>query len=260
MNNEIIQKAKEAGKGNWWNTFGPYLLLYGILMLGAFICIVPVLGFIAYFYCALLLTIGFNAYCLKLLHGERKLSTMFSGFNSANIGRWTIFTLWFALFLGVYFAIYFGLSLIPKVGIYLALLFEIPYLVICFGISQCTYILIDRPDLKPLDTFKESWRIMKGHKWRYCWLSVRIVGLPLILILIGYPLMLMVAVFDKVVLQIIFFLIGLPFILAGIIWIICIFGRVAMFPVVFYEAIKGEKTPIGPAEEEVPSDGDPVVL
>lgn len=33
-----------------------------------------------------------------------------------------------------------------------------------------------------------------------------------------------------------------------------------MFPVVFYEAIKGEKTPIGPADEEVSNDGDPVVL
>lgn len=217
MNKEIIQKAKEAGKGNWWNTFGPYLLLYGILMLGAFICIVPVLGFIAFFYCALLLAIGFNAYCLKLLHGERKLSTMFSGFKSANIGRWTKFVLWFALFFVVYFAIYFGLSMIPKVGIYLALLFEIPYMIICFGISQCTFVLIDNPDVKPLDTFMESWRLMKGHKWRYFWLSLRICLIPLILIFIGYPVVMLSLLTEEVMLQIVLVLIGLPFTLTGLI-------------------------------------------
>ncbi|MCQ2749558.1 MAG: hypothetical protein MJ246_06315 [Clostridia bacterium] len=87
MNNEIIRKAKEAGKGNWWNTFGPYLLLYAILMAGTFICIVPILGLIAFFYLSLLLTIGFNAYLLKLNKGEVKLSNMFMGFKGANIGR-----------------------------------------------------------------------------------------------------------------------------------------------------------------------------
>lgn len=100
---------------------------------------------------------------------------------------------------------------------------------------------------------------MKGHKWRYFWLSLRIVGIPLILILLGYPLVLVVVAFEEIALQAVLLAIGLPLMLAGLIWIICIFGRVALFPVIFYETIKGEKTPIGPVEETV-EDGDPVVL
>lgn len=186
MNKEIISKAIEMGKGNWWNLFGPYLLFYVILCGCALLNFIPIVGLLAYVFLAFLLGCGYNMYCYNLYNGKHSLKDLFCGFKNKNIGRWTKFLLWFVLIIGGFVLVLTLLMMIPFVGPFLYIIGFIPYMILCFGISQSTWILFEEPELKTIDILKKSWNLMKGHKWRYFWLSLKICLVPLILVLVGY--------------------------------------------------------------------------
>lgn len=220
---------------------------------GSFVCIIPLLGALAYTWAAALLAFGFNFLTYNCFFKKQSLSDLFAGFTGKNIGRWTQFLLWFMLIVGGCVVVLSILMLIPFVGPILYIIGYIPYIILCFGICMSTYILFEEPEMKTIDIMKKSWNMMNGHKWRYFWLSLAIQWLPLIFIVVGYGLIIggtFAINYSNLVLTLVLMIPGIILTLVGIVWDIAIFARIALLPVVFYDAIKGEKTP---AIEEAPA-------
>ncbi|MCR5186886.1 MAG: DUF975 family protein [Clostridia bacterium] len=62
------------------------------------------------------------------------------------------------------------------------LAFIIPGIILSFGYTLTTYLLIDNPDMEILDVLKNSRTMMKGNKWRYFCLVISFIGWFLLLI------------------------------------------------------------------------------
>lgn len=69
------------------------------------------------------------------------------------------------------------------------LLLIIPGIIKSLSYSMATYILIENPNMNPLDAITESRRLMDGHKWEYFVLQLSFIGWMLLSVLtfgIGY--------------------------------------------------------------------------
>lgn len=71
-------------------------------------------------------------------------------------------------------------GLIVGVGIMLLI---IPGIIAALGLSQVYFIMADKPETDPIEAIKESWELMKGHKWDYFVLGLRFLPWALLCIL-----------------------------------------------------------------------------
>lgn len=57
-----------------------------------------------------------------------------------------------------------------------SLLFVIPGIIALYSYSMTYYIMLDNPNLKPIQAIKESKRIMQGHKFDFFKLQISFIG------------------------------------------------------------------------------------
>ena len=103
-------------------------------------------------------TLGSASYFLKLSRGEEvKLEELFSKGN---------------LFIKA-----ICITIVGGVIIFAGcLLFIIPGIILAFGYSMTTYILLDNPEVGVTEALKQSREMMKGHKMQYFILNLSFIG------------------------------------------------------------------------------------
>ena len=57
-----------------------------------------------------------------------------------------------------------------------SLLLIVPGIIAAYRYSQAVYLLLDHPELSPMDCIRESSRLMKGHKWELFVLNLSFIG------------------------------------------------------------------------------------
>lgn len=61
------------------------------------------------------------------------------------------------LLVTILFGLFIGLGVVALI---------IPGIIVALGLSMCEFLLVDTKD-KPMDIIKNSWNMMKNHKWEY---------------------------------------------------------------------------------------------
>lgn len=75
------------------------------------------------------------------------------------------------------FGRYFVLNLLIGIFVFLwSLLFVIPGIIAGFRYSQAAFLMMDDPDLSPLDAIRQSKELMRGHKWEYFVMTLSFLG------------------------------------------------------------------------------------
>lgn len=167
---ELKEKAKESLTGKYGDAIGIVLLLFAISFITGIGCNIlkDILGISKDSYsilntiCSLILsglfTLGYTSYFLKISRDEDvEISELWSKMNlfvpyivvSILIGLFT--TLW-------------------------ALLLIIPGIIAAFSYSMTFYIMLDNPEMSPMEAIKESKRIMNGHKMDLFILELSFLG------------------------------------------------------------------------------------
>lgn len=169
----IKENAKNMLKGNLAVVLKPTLIVFFIsfmfnlvlevthgnnhILLTDEISITYMLGSLAISIFLTPLTIGQNYYMLKFVRNEDP----------------QINDLWkpFSKFVPIIITI-FLMALLISIGY---IFFIIPGIILIFGFSMTTYILADN-ELRPVETLKESWNLMKGYKLDYFIFNVSFIG------------------------------------------------------------------------------------
>lgn len=167
---ELKEKAKMSLDGKYGDAIGIVLLLFAISfivggcagflksMMGLTENSYKILTNVASFIISALFTFGYSSYFLKVSRDEDvEISELWSKMNlfipyivaSVLVGIFT--TLW-------------------------ALLFIIPGIIAALGYSMTYYIMLDHPEMSPLEAIKESKKIMNGHKLDYFILQLSFLG------------------------------------------------------------------------------------
>ena len=202
---EIKQKAKEIIKGKMWDIWKPLLIFLLILFVFVFIFVSfkiveqsNLLGVILIFILCIVVfifTLGYFSYIMKLIRGqEYSISDLFS-FYKQKLGLSVltqivvsviiyicslIGTIAFSViflpalvdvitFMTDISTISYNTLIITLVGKFLfSLLFFIPAVVVSLGYSMIHFLLIEsNGNEKVINIVKNSWNLMKGHKWNY---------------------------------------------------------------------------------------------
>ncbi len=163
---EIKEKAKEIAKENLKKFWKAYLLIFLISILcnigiellfnensTMYACLTLVVSFFTS-----TLSVGFNAYILKMIRGEEPIREDIFQFvgNILPIAAISLLLLLF-IFLG-------GILLI------------IPGIIMALGYSMVFYIYADNQDLTPMDYLEKSRKMMKGYKWNYFVFGLSFIG------------------------------------------------------------------------------------
>ena len=53
-------------------------------------------------------------------------------------------------------------------------------IIVSLCVALCFYLILDNPGMKSIEAIKTSWRLMKGHKGRYFYISLSFIGLLLL--------------------------------------------------------------------------------
>lgn len=61
-----------------------------------------------------------------------------------------------------------------------SLLFIVPGILFAYSFSMVYYVMNDRPELSPMEALKESYRLMKGHRWQLFCLTLSFIGWALL--------------------------------------------------------------------------------
>lgn len=157
---ELKSKAKSQLKEKLWLCIGTvfvFSLLINIFNLSANIelsdsvtIVLNILGFLL----SGVLTVGLSKFLLNVIKNENpKFTDLFSGF------KIYLKTLGLMLLIGV----------LILAG---TLFFVIPGIIIGLGVSMAPYILAEDNSKGVIQSLKESWRLMKGHKWEYFVLQI----------------------------------------------------------------------------------------
>lgn len=144
---EVKQIAKAAmPNGHWWNVLNCLL--------------VDTINSAAGFLLASNLKAGNFKYYASRLEGKPvEFSETFEGFKDKRAGK------------GI------GLSVLTWVFVSLwSLLFIIPGIIMSYAYEMVPVILLNKPETKVMDAFRESKKMMKGHKWKLFVLELSFLG------------------------------------------------------------------------------------
>lgn len=107
---------------------------------------------------SLFLSLGMASYCMKIARGEDpEITELFSKGN-----------ILLKVFVSAFLA---GLLIVCGM-----VAFIIPGIIISLGLSMINYIYIDNPEVGMVEVLKQSWNMMKGHKWSYFCLGLSFLG------------------------------------------------------------------------------------
>ena len=106
-----------------------------------------------------LLLCGYNLYTLRAVRGEETggVETLFACFRQ--FGRFVVAYLLMNLLILLW-----------------SLLFVIPGVIATLAYSQTVYIMLDDPDITPMEALRASTQLMRGHKGEYFVLSLSFLG------------------------------------------------------------------------------------
>lgn len=110
-----------------------------------------------------LVTFGWQLYCLRASRGEEPggAETLFACFRQ--------------------FWRFFCLQVLTAVFTFLlSLLFVIPGIIASFAYSQAVYIMLDHPEMTPMQAIRASRQLMRGHKWECFVLEASFYGWSLL--------------------------------------------------------------------------------
>ena len=201
---ELKKLAREALPGKFGTLIGTYAI-YGVIALTANIiisilfpssysqtnsiihlCIQLILSFIWTVFGA-----GFIFQSLKVCRGETiGIGDLFYGF-SHHPDKFIVIALLQTLITILFFVPGFILMYIAGIsssaffaffipGLLVILVGYVAFFIVFIGLSLCYYLIIDNPEMTALNSFGESWKLMKGHKGRLFYLSLSFVGLTLL--------------------------------------------------------------------------------
>ncbi|MGI9118075.1 MAG: DUF975 family protein [Minisyncoccia bacterium] len=160
-NKVLMAQAREILKDKWSKSIGIVFLSMAIVMAANFI---PVIGWLLTYFISGAFLYGTAVYFLNLSRGkEVSIEQLFDGFN--HYGRT----------LGAY--------LLQMLFIFLwTLLFIIPGIIAAYSYALVFYILVDEPNLKPLEALRKSKKMMDGNKAKLFYLGLRFLGWVLLCI------------------------------------------------------------------------------
>jgi len=161
-NKVLMAQARESLKGNWGKAIGVCLLSMAITMV---VNIVPGIGPILVYFITGAFMFGTALFFLNLSRGkETSVDQLFDGFNHyvRTLGTYLLYILFVMLW---------------------TLLLIIPGIIAAYGYSQAFFILVDEPNLKPLEALRKSKKMMYGNKAKLFYLGLRFIGWMLLCVL-----------------------------------------------------------------------------
>jgi uncharacterized membrane protein len=165
---ELRKNAREQLKNNWG-----LAVLVGLIYLAINVItsLEETISFFSFLILTGPLTAGLTLVYLKLSRSESsQVQELFDGFKR--------------------FVDFFVLNIVSTVFILLwSLLLIVPGIIAAIRYSQAYFLMIDDPNLKPLDAIKQSSRMMDGYKGKYVVLILSFIGwilLSVITLFIGF--------------------------------------------------------------------------
>ena len=162
-NTQIMSDARESLTGKWPLAIGTFLIFL-LISIGA--TLIPFAGQVIGFLIAGPLAVGGAFFALNIVREQAaKTDDLFFGFNN-NLGN----SILAYLLVFVFAFIGFILLIIPGVIVALAL-------------SQTWFILAENPSMDSYEAIIKSKNMMKGYKWQYFKIGLRLFGLGLLCLL-----------------------------------------------------------------------------
>jgi len=160
----IKARAKASFKGNYWPSVLVPIIMAAIV---GVLALIPVVGSIAGFIMAPVLTAGVAYFFAKNYRGEKaEIGDMFAGFK--NFGHVLGGSLWMELFVWLW-----------------SMLFVIPGIIKAISYSMTPYILVDQPEVSAREALKLSMRMTKGHKGEIFVMYLSFIGWGILTSLTG---------------------------------------------------------------------------
>ena len=154
-NSQIMSDARESLSGKWPLAIGTFLIYY-LISMGA--SIIPYAGQILAILIAGPLAVGAAFFSLKITRDqEAKTDDLFFSFNN-NLGNSIL--------------AYLLLTIFVTIGIFLLI---IPGIIVAFALSQTFFILAENPSMDSYSAVVKSKDMMKGYKWQYFKISLRLM-------------------------------------------------------------------------------------
>ena len=162
-NAQIMSDARESLTGKWPLAIGTFLIFL-LVSMGA--ALIPVAGQVIGFLIAGPLAVGGAFFALNIVREQAaKTDDLFFGFNN-NLGNSIL------AYLLVFVFVFIGFVLLIIPGIIVALAF-----------SQTWFILAENPSMDSYEAIIKSKNMMKGYKWQYFRIGLRLFGLGLLCLL-----------------------------------------------------------------------------
>jgi len=152
-----MSDARVSLSGKWPLAIGTFLILL-LISMGA--SLIPFAGQILAILISGPLAVGAAFFALKISRDqEAKTDDLFFSFNN-NLGNSILAYLLVLIF--------------TTIGIFLLI---IPGIIVAFALSQTFFILADNPSIDSYSAVVKSKDMMKGYKWQYFKISLRLMGL-----------------------------------------------------------------------------------
>ena len=162
-NSQIMSDARASLNGKWPRAIGTFLIAF-LISLG--VSLIPYAGQIIYFLVTAPLVVGISFFALKIARDQDpKTDDLFFSFNN-NFGNAILAN----LLVGIFAFIGFILLIIPGIIVSLAL-------------SQTWFILAENPSMGSYEAIIKSKDMMKGYKWQYFKIGLRLLLLGLLCLL-----------------------------------------------------------------------------
>ena len=162
-NAQIMSDARESLTGKWPLAIGTFLIFL-LVSMGA--ALIPVAGQVIGFLIAGPLAVGGAFFALNIVREQAaKTDDLFFGFNN-NLGNSIL------AYLLVFVFAFIGFILLI-----------IPGIIVALALSQTWFILAENPSMDSYEAIIKSKNMMKGYKWKYFKIGLRLFGLGLLCLL-----------------------------------------------------------------------------
>ena len=162
-NAQIMSDARESLTGKWPLAIGTFLIFL-LISIGA--TLIPFAGQVIGFLIAGPLAVGGAFFALNIVREQAaKTDDLFFGFNN-NLGNSIL------AYLLVFVFVFIGFILLI-----------IPGIIVALALSQTWFILAENPSMDSYEAIIKSKNMMKGYKWQYFKIGLRLFGLGLLCLL-----------------------------------------------------------------------------
>ena len=162
-NTQIMSDARESLTGKWPLAIGTFLIFL-LISIGA--TLIPFAGQVIGFLIAGPLAVGGAFFALNIVREQAaKTDDLFFGFNN-NLGNSIL------AYLLVFVFVFIGFILLI-----------IPGIIVALALSQTWFILAENPSMDSYEAIIKSKNMMKGYKWQYFKIGLRLFGLGLLCLL-----------------------------------------------------------------------------